>query len=78
MYNDKYHKTWDESLPYIQHSYNQAHQFNLKEYVWSLLCKFKPLAPIDLVSRPSILINTYHEQLEVNNALKFKDRVCDI
>jgi hypothetical protein len=24
MYNSKNPRTWDESLPYVQHSYNQA------------------------------------------------------
>ena len=24
MYNSKHPRTWDESFPYVQHSYNQA------------------------------------------------------
>ena len=48
MYNSKHPRTWDESLPYIQHSYNRALHSSIGHSPFPVCLGFQPLAPIDV------------------------------
>jgi ribosomal protein L21E len=46
MYNSKHPHTWDESLPYVQHSYNQALYSSTSHNPFQVGLGFQPLGPI--------------------------------
>jgi hypothetical protein len=48
MYNSKHPHTWDESLPYVQHSYNQALHSSTGHNPFQVGLGFQPLGPIDV------------------------------
>jgi hypothetical protein len=48
MYNSKHPPTWDESLPYVQHSYNQALHSSTGHNPFQVGLGFQPLGPIDV------------------------------
>ena len=48
MYNSKHPRTWDESLPYVQHSYNRALHSSTGHSPFQACLGFQPLAPIDV------------------------------
>jgi len=49
MYNSKHSWTWDESLPYVQHSYNKAQRSLAGHNPFQVGMGFQPLCPIDVV-----------------------------
>ena len=48
MYNAKHPCTWDESLPYVQHSYNRALHSSTEHNPFQVGLEFQPLCPIDI------------------------------
>ena len=48
MYNSKHPRTWDESLPYVQHSYNRALNSSIGHIPFQVGFGFQPLCPIDV------------------------------
>jgi hypothetical protein len=48
MYNSKHPCTWDESLPYVQHSYNRSLHNSIGHNPFQVCLGFQPLAPIDI------------------------------
>ena len=48
MYNAKHPRTWDESLPYVQHSYNRALHSSTGHSPFQVELGFQPLGPIDV------------------------------
>jgi hypothetical protein len=48
MYNSKHPRTWDESLPYVQHSYNRALHSSTGHNPFQVGLGFQPLGPIDV------------------------------
>jgi hypothetical protein len=48
MYNSKNPHTWDESLPYVQHSYNRALHSSTNHIPFQVGLGFQPLGPIDV------------------------------
>jgi hypothetical protein len=48
MYNSKHPRTWDESLPYVQHSYNRALHSSTSHSPFQVGFGFQPLCPIDI------------------------------
>jgi hypothetical protein len=48
MYNSKHPHTWDESLPYVQHSYNRALHSSTGQSPFQVGLGFQPLGPIDV------------------------------
>ena len=48
MYNSRHPRTWDESLPYVQHSYNRALHNSTGHNPFQVVLGFQPLYPIDL------------------------------
>jgi len=49
MYNSKHPHTWDESIPYVQHSYNKSLHNSTGHSPFQVGLGFQPLFPIDLV-----------------------------
>jgi hypothetical protein len=48
MYNYKHPLTWDESLPYVQHSYKRALHSSIGHSPFQVGLGFQPLGPIDV------------------------------
>ena len=61
MYNQKHHRTWDDNLPYIQHSYNRAQHSSTGKSPFEICYGFQPLMPIDLISSLTHLNDTDFE-----------------
>jgi hypothetical protein len=57
MYTSKHPFTWDESLPYVQHSYNRAIHSSTDHIPFQVGLGFQPLGPID-VSLPLLVTST--------------------
>ena len=72
------HQTWDDILPYIQHSYNRAQHSSTGKSPFEICYGFQPLAPIDLISSLTQLNKTEFEGREVDKSLKFRDQIYNI
>ena len=48
MYNSKHPRTWDESLPYVQNSYNRALHISTDHKPFQVGLGFQPVFPIDI------------------------------
>jgi hypothetical protein len=74
MYNPKHPRTWDESLLYVQHSYNMALHSSTGHSSFQVGLGFQPLGPID-VALPLATIQTdsSHLQSKTNKATRFID-----
>jgi len=48
MYNSKHPRTWNESLPYVQHNYNRALHSSMGHSPFEVGLGFQPLCPIDV------------------------------
>jgi hypothetical protein len=57
MYNSNHPHTWDESLPYVQHSKNRALHNSTGHNPFQVGLGFQPLGPID-VSLPLAVTST--------------------
>ena len=79
MYNSKHPRTWDESLPYVQHSYNWALHSSTGHIPFQVGLGFQPLGPMD-VALP--LANTSADSspapLEAFKATQFIERIHHI
>ena len=76
MYNSKHLRTWDESLPYVQHSYNQALHSSTGHSAFQACLGFQPLALI-YVALPlaSTQEESSHAQAEADKATRFVERI---
>ena len=72
MYNSKHPCTWDEILPYVQHSYNQTLHSSTDHSPFQASLGFQPLCPID-VAMPfaATQVDSAHIQSEVSKANNF-------
>ena len=79
MYNSKHPCTWDESLPYVQHSYNRALHSSIGHSPFQVGLGFQPLCPID-VAMPfaASQADSAHVQSEVDKASSFIERIQHI
>jgi hypothetical protein len=79
MYNSKHPRTWDESLPYVQHSYNRALHSSTDHSPFQVGLGFQPLGPINvalpLATTPT---NSSHVQTESEKATKFIEQIQHI
>jgi hypothetical protein len=57
MYNSKQPHTWDESIPYVHHSYNQALHSSTGHNPFQVGLGFQPLGSID-VALPLAITST--------------------
>jgi hypothetical protein len=79
MYNSKHPHTWDESLPYVQHSYNKALHSSIGHSPFQVGLRFKPLGPIDVaLPLATTQEESSHVQSEANKATKFIERIQHI
>jgi len=79
MYNSKHPRTWDASLPYIQHTYNRALHSSIGHTTFQVCLGFQPLAPID-VALPisSTREDSTHANIEADKATRFFERIQHI
>jgi hypothetical protein len=79
MYNSKHPRTWDESLPYVHHSYNQSLHSSTRHNPSQVRLGFQPLGPID-VSLPLVvtLIESSPAPTEAHKATRFIERIHHI
>jgi hypothetical protein len=76
MYKSKHPHTWDESLPYVQHSYNLALQISTDHSPFQVSLGFHPLCPID-VDMPfaATQVDLAHAQSDAAKANNFIERI---
>ena len=79
MYNSKHPRTWDESLPYVQHSYNWALRSSTNHNLFRVGLGFLSLCPID-IAMPFVATqaNSAHIQSEVSKANNFIEHIQHI
>jgi hypothetical protein len=72
MYKSNHPFTWDESLPYVQHSYNRALHSSTSHNPFQVGLGFQPLGSID-VSLPLAvtLTDSYPDPIEAEKATRF-------
>jgi hypothetical protein len=74
MYNSKHPHTWDESLPYVQHNYNQALHRSTSHNPFQVGLGFHPLCPINVampfVATQEDLAHVYSEDNKENNFIE--------
>jgi hypothetical protein len=79
MYNSKNPCTWDESLPYVQHSYNRALHSSTSHSPFQVGLGFQPLYPIDVaIPFASTWANSAHVQSKANKANNFIEHIQHI
>jgi hypothetical protein len=79
MYNSKHPCTWDESLPYVQHSYNRTLHSFIGHNPFKVCLGFQRLALID-VALPiaSTHEESTHVQIEVDKSTIFVEWIYHI
>jgi len=79
MYNSKHARIWEESLPYVQHNYNQALHSLTGHNPFQVGFGFQPLCPIDM-AMPFAASHTYlaHVQSETDKANNFIKHIQNI
>ena len=79
MYNSKHPHTWDESLPYVQHSYNEALHSSTNHSPFQVGLGFQPLCPID-VTMPfaTTQVDSNHVQSEFSKENSFIEHIHHI
>jgi hypothetical protein len=79
MYNSKHPHTWDESLPYVQHSCNQSLHISTDHIPFQVGLGFQPLGPRD-VTLPLAVTSTDSSPapIEADNATWFIERIYHI
>jgi hypothetical protein len=76
MYNSKHPCTWDESLPYVQHSYNRALHSLTGHNPFQVGLGFQPLGPIDVALPLAFTsIDSSHALNEVDKATWFIENI---
>ena len=79
IYNYKHPCTWDEILPYVQHSYNQDLHSSTGHSPFQACLGFKPLALIDVaLPLASTQEESSHAQARVDKANRFVERIHQI
>jgi hypothetical protein len=72
MYNSKHPHTWDESLPYVQHSYNRALHSSTSHSPFQVGLGFQPLGPINVaLPLATTHTNSSHDQSVIDKATRF-------
>jgi hypothetical protein len=72
MYNSKHPRTWDESLPYVQHSYNRDLHSSTNHNPFQVGLGFQPLCTIDeAMTFVATYADSTHVQSEVEKEKEF-------
>ena len=76
MYNSQHPRTWDDSLLYVQHSYNRAIHSSTGHNPFQVGLGFQPLGPID-VTLPfaSTQADSSHQHTKVDIATRFIEQI---
>ena len=76
MYNSKHPRTWDESLPHVQHNYNRALHSSTGHNPFQVGLGFQWLCPID-IAMPSATTqaDSAHVKSEANEVNNFIERI---
>jgi hypothetical protein len=79
MYNSNHPHTWDERLPYVQHSYNRALHSSIDNNPFQVGLGFQPLGSID-VALPLTITSTESSPAptEADKATRFIERIQHI
>lgn len=79
MYNSRHPRTWDDSLPYVQHNYNIAIHSSTRHSPFHVGLGFQLLGPID-VALPfaSTQADSSHQHTEANRETRFIERIQQI
>jgi hypothetical protein len=79
IYNLNHPRTWDEILPYVKHSYNQAFHSSIGHNPFQVGLRFQPLGPID-VALPLVVTSTdsYPAPTEANKSTRFIEQIQHI
>ena len=75
MYHSKHPHTWDESLPYVQHSYNQTLHTTIGHSPFEDSLGYQPLAPIDVALPISQSRQPLNTKKEANKEDKFIEKI---
>jgi hypothetical protein len=79
MYNSKHPHTWDESLPYVQHSYNRALHSSTDHNPFQVGLGFQPLCPIDVaIPFAATQADSAHVQSEAAKVNNFIEHIQHI
>ena len=79
MYNSNNPCTWDESLPYVKHSYNRVLHSSTGHSPFQVGLGFQPLCPIDIAMLfLATQADSAHVQSEVDKANNFIERIQHI
>ena len=79
MYNSKHPCTWDESLPYVQHSYNRALHSSTDHNPFQVGLGFQPLCPINVaMSFAATQVDSAHVHSEADKVNNFIERILHI
>jgi hypothetical protein len=79
MYKTKHPRTWDGSLPYVQHNYNCALHSSTNHIPFQVGLRFQPLCPIDIAMPfAATQDNSSHVQSEADKANNFIEHIQHI
>jgi hypothetical protein len=79
MYNSKHPCTWDDSLPYVQHSYNIAIHNSTGHNLIQVGLRFQPLGPIDVaLPLASTQAKSSHAHKEADKSTRFIEKIQHI
>jgi hypothetical protein len=79
MYNSENLHTWDESLPYVQHSYNMSLHSSTRHSPFQVGMGFQPFGPIDVaLPLATTQIDSSHVQYETEKSTRFIDWIQHI
>ena len=79
MYNSKHPCTWDDKLPYVQHSYNRAIHSSTGHNPFQVGLGFQPLGPIDVAFLlASTQVESSHAHTQAEKATRFIEQIQHI
>jgi hypothetical protein len=79
MYNSKHPCTWDESIPYVQHSYNRALHILTSHNPFQVGLGFQPLGPMDVaLPLENTLADSSPAPPEAEKATRFIEQIHHI
>ena len=79
MYNSKHPHTWDEILPFVQHSYNRAIHNSTGHNPFQVGLGFQPLGPIDVaLPLASRRAESSHAHTEAKKYTRFIENIQHI
>jgi hypothetical protein len=76
MYNSKHPRTWNDSLTYVQHSYNRVIHRSIGHILFQVGLGLQPLGPIDVaLPLASTQVEYSHAHTKVDKATRFIENI---